>query len=100
MHGKQIASIQTSLPNTGIAQNYQPIFEKIIRLLKENNLAIASQHADDLIAEWQLENDWLLTMECERYSSNAITLSVMNPKIGPPSRVCTMDSNEGRIQFN
>ncbi|WP_322316014.1 hypothetical protein [Hydrogenophaga sp.] len=66
-----------------IREDYQPIFEKISQLLEENNLTIVSQHTDELIAEWQFENGWILTMECERYSSDAITLSIMSPKIGP-----------------
>lgn len=66
-----------------IRQDYQPIFGKIGQLLENRNLIIASQHADELIAEWRFENGWILTMECERFSSDAITLSIMNPKIGP-----------------
>jgi len=66
-----------------IREDYLPIFEKIDQLLKNSSLIITSQSAAGLNAEWQLNNGWVLAMECEPYSSDGITLTVMNPRIGP-----------------
>lgn len=66
-----------------IRQDYRAHLERINELLKNRDLKIASHRTSELMAEWQLSNGWLITMECERYSSDGITLSVMNPKIGP-----------------
>lgn len=66
-----------------IREDYLPIFERIDQLLKNSSLIITSQSAAGLNAEWQLNNGWVLAMECEPYSSDGITLTVMNPRIGP-----------------